>query len=235
MILVFWHIHGNRKWEEAKRHNTGFRRTNNIFLLYRCYTLWMTRLFAKFLTGLIANLHAPMLENQHFLSSFCKARRVDLIHTRQFAATYASTTSISLSTPCKGCRNFASKSSKYSLLLISVNLHKQKTRNDKTYCLLKSLCIISQIWHYLLIVRSLANPSSLSTHKSGSSVFCDREDLGEIFRASATVTIFSNSSIGAASAVHNNLALFSYITWNVIISLVVRDEITSAILNRGSG
>ena len=70
----------------------------------------------------------------------------------------------------------------------------------------------AHISHYLLIVRSLANPSSLSTHRSGLSLFSEREDLGETFCASATVTIFSNSSIGPASAVHSNLALFSNIT-----------------------
>ena len=48
-------------------------------------------------------------------------------NVRHTAAYCASTTS-ALSTPCKGCgccwccRNLASKSSKYSLLLISVNL-----------------------------------------------------------------------------------------------------------------
>jgi hypothetical protein len=54
----------------------------------------------------------------------------------------------------------------------------------------------------------------------------EREDLGELLCASATVTMFSNSSNGLASAVHNSLALFSYMTWETICA--VRVEIICA-------
>ena len=65
------------------------------------------------------------------------------------------------------------------------------------------------------MVRSFANPSSLSTQRSESSLFLDLEAvLGAICLASDTVTIFSKRSWGLPSAVHNSLALFSYITCN---------------------
>lgn len=68
---------------------------------------------------------------------------------------------------------------------------------------------------YLLIVRSFANPSSLSTQRSKSSFFLDLDEvLGAIFWASAIVTILWKSWRGLPSAVHNSLALFSYITCN---------------------
>lgn len=66
---------------------------------------------------------------------------------------------------------------------------------------------------YLLMVRSFANPSSLSTQRSDSSFFLDLEEvLGAMFLASDTVTTFWKRSRGLPSAEHNNLALFSYIT-----------------------
>lgn len=75
------------------------------------------------------------------------------------------------------------------------------------------------------MVRSLANPSSLSTQRSISSDLCDREeDRGEIFWASVTVTIFSNNSTGDASAVHNNTALFSYITCYKGIAITILES-----------
>lgn len=75
---------------------------------------------------------------------------------------------------------------------------------------------------YLLMVRSFANPNSLSTQRSRSSLFLDREEvLGAIFWASATVTMLSNSSNGDASAVHSNLALFSYITYNHSVNVIL--------------
>jgi hypothetical protein len=137
-----------------------------------------------------------------------------------YTTTYASTTSPPSSTTCEGRPHFSSNSSKYSLLFSSVSLQehtrKFRTRAADTQSLLEHThCHVSS--RYLLIVRSLANPSSLSTHRSGSSLFREREDLGELFRASATVTMFSNSSIGAASAVHSSLALFSYITWKTSV------------------
>lgn len=65
----------------------------------------------------------------------------------------------------------------------------------------------------LLMVRSLANPSSLSTQRSATSFFIDLEEVrGDTLLASDIVTIFSKSSIGLPSAVHRNLARFSYIT-----------------------
>lgn len=66
---------------------------------------------------------------------------------------------------------------------------------------------------YLLTVRSLAKPNSLSTQSSESSFFLDLEDvLGDICWASEIVTILSKSSSGVPSAVHISLHLFSYIT-----------------------
>lgn len=64
------------------------------------------------------------------------------------------------------------------------------------------------------MVRSLANPSSLSTQRSAISFFLDLEEVrGDMLLASDIVTIFSKSSTGLPSAVHSNLALFSYITY----------------------
>ena len=64
------------------------------------------------------------------------------------------------------------------------------------------------------MVRSFANPSSLSTQRSKSSTFLDLEEvLGAMCLASEIVTILSKSSRGLPSAVHNSLALFSYITF----------------------
>jgi hypothetical protein len=60
-----------------------------------------------------------------------------------------------------------------------------------------------------------ANPSVIVKSKliatlwSGSSLFREREDLGETFYAPATVTIFSNSSTGPTSAVHVTVVLCS--------------------------
>ena len=65
------------------------------------------------------------------------------------------------------------------------------------------------------MVRSLAKPNSLSTQRSKSSFFLDLEEvLGATLCASETVTILSKISKGVPSAVHNNLALFSYITYD---------------------
>lgn len=64
------------------------------------------------------------------------------------------------------------------------------------------------------MVRSFANPSSLSTQRSKSSTFLDLEEvLGDLCWASEIVTILLKSSWGLPSAVHNSLPLFSYITF----------------------
>ena len=60
---------------------------------------------------------------------------------------------------------------------------------------------------HLLIVLSLAKPSSLSTATSASSNFDDREDV--LLGASATVTTRANSSAGLPSAAHKRRALLS--------------------------